>query len=121
MMDDVCRAVLLCGLDDWVPYAAVEWEVRQVRGGQPESETVEAAVAVIGTLVDQGLMEIGGISSEAKGFVKWEIPLEESLERIRHARQHSDRGYWVMCCWLRNTSEGDRVGEAIDSARRSED
>jgi hypothetical protein len=121
MMDDVCRAVLLRGLDDWVPYADVEWEVRQVGRGQGESETVEAAVAVIGALVDQGLMEIGEISSKAKGFVEWEIPLEEALARVRHAREHFDRVAWLMCCWLRNTPEGDRLAEAMDSARRSDD
>jgi hypothetical protein len=68
----------------------------------------DQALAIIRTLLRQGLMTAGDVSDE--GFREWGIGPEESMSRIEHEWRALGRLPSLdEVCWLSNTERGDSV------------
>lgn len=105
MMNRLSLSVLVSGLDDWVPLAAIEGLALKYRA--PENKIGDTVVACLRQLSERNLVELGEVSDE--GFFAWNEPASEALDRIADARTRLDSGEWGFCCWVCNKAEGDDV------------
>jgi hypothetical protein len=107
MISALAHAVLVSGLDDWVPLLAIDGLARQLgmsTDGQIRRERIVGAVV---ELVDAGLVEIGTVTGE--GFTIWDGQPHEWIARLGRdvgARTCSKEEFaW----WTDNTPLGDKV------------
>jgi hypothetical protein len=80
---------------------------------------------MIRQVVEQGLMELGDVDVAGKwenkeGFRKWNLPIQEGLNRVEREWKSLGRNpkLWEIC-WLRNTDKGNEVGEQLFEQRKT--
>jgi hypothetical protein len=113
--------VLLRGLIDWVALERVHKRVARENSGKPLSVIQDKTLELIRSLVSEGLFELGDLQTVDHRFAAWDIPLDESIRRIRdvYVNSFEDEPAWWFYCWLDLTEKGQRVAEALESRRES--
>ncbi len=114
-MNTVRNDLLMEGLDDWVEFYSVHWLVKQANPEAPIQEIQGEVLNVISDLVSSGLYQIGSVGRGDAGFIPWEIPLDQAIDRIRaeYVGHYEETGHWDYCAWLNLTDEGKKVAEAL--------
>lgn len=114
------ETVLLRGLEDWVALDRVHWDVSQYNQGAALTEIQERTLELIGSLVTEGLCELGDLANDKGVFVPWETPIDTSLSRIRevYVIRFEDQNVWPWYCWLNLTSAGEAVAQAIEAKQQ---
>jgi hypothetical protein len=103
--DRCVAAVLGRGLDDWVDGSEVAWVVQSVGGATGTAAIRQLALAVIGRIVKDGLMEPGDVTED--GFRAWSVDADVALARIAEAWTPDMSPRPGDVCWLSNTAAGD--------------
>lgn len=108
-------AVLMDGLDDWVEFYRVHWLVKQANPEAALSDIQDEALDTVRDLVGAGLYEIGNVERGDAGFVRWAVPLDEGIERVRsqYVDRYDEEGAWDYCAWLNLTDAGRKVAESV--------
>lgn len=106
MISSLSIQVLVHGLDDWVPLAAIVGLARQL-GAAGDADAAEASAASIRELTEHHLVETGSVSDG--GFFSHEAPDDSALTRIANAIRTAESSEWGFSCWLRNTQTGDEL------------
>jgi hypothetical protein len=101
--------VLMTGLDDWVPLAAVHGLARQL-GAVGDAAASEASIASIRELTQHHLVELGNVSDG--GFFADENPDDRTLSHIANVMRTADVREWGFSYWMQNTPAGDALARA---------
>ena len=109
------ESVLLRGQSDWVALDRIHWDVSEAMPKAPRAAVQEATLELIRELVEQGLFEIGDVTS-GRGFQAWDQPLDEAIQRLRrvYVDQFEDQSVWPWYCWLNLTDKGEQVAQNLD-------
>lgn len=115
-------AILLQGLDDWIPLVAIDGLARQ-EGWISSEDRREAVLTVLDELAEGDFIRLGTVDS--KGFIPWNEPITVSIARIREIWESGLEGEWEFVAWACNTEVGDqrasevayptRGGESMDN------
>jgi hypothetical protein len=113
--------VLTDGLIDWVELDQIHWYVARENAGTAVSVIQGKTLELIRSLVSDGLFELGDLKGEGARFTAWNIPLDESIQRIRdvYVTNFDDENTWPWFCWLDLTEKGQQVAEAIRAGAKS--
>jgi len=112
--------LLMSGADDWVLAAEVAWVAESTGGAKTPDQIRDLSLRLIRELLQQGMMEIGDLSEEAPHFRKWNLPMEEALERVEREWKALGRLPDLGdICWLQNTVKGNKLGKQLLKQRES--
>lgn len=116
-MESARKRVLLRGLIDWVALDRIHKYVARENSGQPLSVIQDKTIDLVRSLASDGLFVVGDLTGAGSRFVAWNIPLDESIQRIRdvYVKGFDQQNIWPWFCWLDLTEEGQRVAEAIEA------
>lgn len=104
--DNIVTAVLERGLDDWMYFALLDDLVGKYTNAEDKETRLAYSVEVIRTLMERDWIQVGELGAD--GFFSWNLPIDQTLERIRvNARSMTTRYGPSDVCWLCNTIEGD--------------
>jgi hypothetical protein len=109
--------VLVYGTIDWVELGQIHWHVKEVSPDMPNDVVQQRTLELIAELVRGGLVVVGNIMTEAYGFVAWECPVEEALNRIRavYVDRFDDEPAWEWFCLLELTRRGTILARTIEA------
>lgn len=107
--------VILWGQVDWIELERIHDFVVQENPTAPLSVVQDKTLEVIRSVVSDGLCLIGSVAGRVNRFTAWDMPLADSLQRIRseYVDRFEDTRRWPWFCWLELTEEGNRVAEAL--------
>lgn len=108
--------ILAGGHDDWVSLAEVRGCISRRRLADSASERQQLMLQTIGSLLQDGLVEVGDIPAPSDpGFLVWPGTLEEVMERLteRIVDHYDDPDSWEYSTWLNLTAEGQQASNAI--------
>ena len=111
MTQDLSTAILLEGLDDWVPLLSVHFAAEKLFTGG-EAELQELILSTVQDLLEQRLVEIGTVSDS--GFSSWDVSGEVARQRLAEAFATDDENWWGFAAWLCNTARGDDLARLND-------
>jgi len=108
----------LDGLGDYIDLNAVDWNVRQHNPSASRQEVQNETLAVIRSLVSEGLVVLGAMSGEGGRWQAWQEPLDASLQKISdvYVSQYDDPPAWVWSSWMALTDKGRNVAEALQDS-----
>lgn len=109
-INEIGRAVLREGLDDWIPVDTLLWYVRQEHPSTEESfkaTFIETARYLLG----EDLMLVGEIGES--GFEPWPGSVDQIIERIMTACEAVNWMPFGSVCWLSNTNAGSSLAQAV--------
>jgi len=112
MLSAFSRMLLIEGLDDWVPLAALGLGFFG-RSPSPHEFLVESRAAVE-PLLRQGLMTMGDLRGLG-GYEPWALSIDECLANFEEMFMSDPdlvSGRWKYGIWLCLTSQGGGVGHA---------
>jgi hypothetical protein len=116
--------LLVRGCDDWVDACEVASVAIEVGGAKAESDIRELSLELIRNVVQQGLMELGDVDvagewESKEGFRKWDLPIQESVNRVEREWNALGRNptLWEVC-WLQITDKGRERGEQLLKQRK---
>jgi hypothetical protein len=109
MISNLSMRVLILGLDDWVPLAAVVGLARQL-GALGDAEAADAGADSIRELTERHLVEVGNVTDG--GFFVHEGVGDSILGRIADAMRTTDSSEWGFSYWMQNTDAGDELARA---------
>jgi hypothetical protein len=115
------RNELLCdGLIDWVSLSEVNSRVLKHNPTASPSAVQKETMAVIHSLVSEGLFELGSRSDDDDRFVASDEPLETSMQRIYDAYvKHNDQRLgWVYRFWFNLSDKGKSVALSSEKGRQ---
>lgn len=114
-MKDARGAVLMDGLDDWVQFYRVHRLVYLANPDATVADVQAEALKTVADLANAGLYQIGTVGLSDTGFVPWDIPLAEAIERIRaeYVGRFDENGVWDYVCWINLTDKGKQVAESL--------
>lgn len=71
-------------------------------------------------LIDEGVAETGDLRDHGARFEPWDIPAQESVQRIsaEYVDQFNDRVGWPSTLWLRITDKGKDLARSYEPAYR---
>jgi hypothetical protein len=135
--EKVRHGLLLGALGDPVDLNSVDWHVRQQNPSATPSEVQIETLAVIRSLVSEGLFRLGGevvlgdhpggVATEGERFVEWNRSLDRSLHKISlvYLRHYDDPERWMYSAFLELTDKGEQLARSleqkdIDGYRRSD-
>lgn len=109
--DEILIEVLDRGLDDWIDVAEVMGIVVEFGDWPQGPEQDEWALALIRTLLEQGMMVAGDLSEE--GFREWGLSPDAAFARIEREWRALGRSPALHeIGWLSNTEHGDAFARA---------
>ncbi len=110
------KEVLVYGTIDWIELGQIHWRVKEVSPGEPLTAVQQRTLELIADLVGGGLAEVGAFGSGSRGFVPWDGPLDEKLNRIRSVYvDEYDADAWDWLCMLELTRKGELFARAIEA------
>lgn len=118
--------ILAGGRDDWVSMAEVRGCISRGRLADAASERQRLMLQTIGSLLQDGLVEVGDIPAPGDpGFLAWPGTLDDVMAGLtqRIVDQYDDPDSWEYSTWLSFTPKGQQVSEDVvrqRSDRRSE-
>ncbi len=114
------QKVLIEGMGDWVELALVHWHVQQSDPKAPLSAVQRNTLALIRSLTDDGLFELGSYPQSASGFVR-ASDTEGTLGQIADAYvNHFADGEWERRWLLNITPKGEQIAQPFMEAYRRE-
>ena len=111
MISKLSMRILIAGLDDWMPLAAVIGLARE-HGMIQGSDATEASIASLRELTVRHLIELGNVSDG--GFFVHEKSSDDVLSSLANDIRVSDARQWEFSYWVQNTSDGDALARARD-------
>ncbi|AMU25522.1 Uncharacterised protein [Mycobacteroides abscessus] len=113
-MNSARNNVLMDGLDDWVHFYRVHRLVYLANPDASVGELQAESLNTVADLVSAGLYQVGTVERGA-GFVPWDIPIDEALDRIRaeYVGHYDENGVWDYVAWLNLTDKGRQVAESL--------
>lgn len=104
--DRLRQELLYDGIIEPVNMAMIDSEVRRLMPSASPPERQQEAIAVIGSLVEDGLVEPGYLGQEEDEFVV--EPLDEALAVVadKYVGHYDRPAEWMWCCWLKLTDRG---------------
>jgi hypothetical protein len=80
------------------------------------SDAQDQTLALIRSLVSEGLLDVGDLSGEDGRFLAWDAPLKESMQRIydMYVANFDDMSCWPWLCWLNLTEKGLEIARTIE-------
>jgi hypothetical protein len=108
MISQLSLQVLVAGVDDWVPLAAVYGLSRRLNGIE-KPDVIQESMASIRELVALNLVSIGEVSDG--GFFACDDSSETVMEIIANAVRTTDLSEWGFLYWLCNTPDGDQLAK----------
>jgi len=115
VISSTAEAILIQGLDDWVPLLTVEGTVEAMSPGVTGQSLVDRVTSVIRELLEGGFVLVGDVQPGKRpqgGFHAWTTTSEDALTSIGHVLANTDQREWEFRCWLCNTALGDEVARA---------
>ena len=116
--------LVMRGCDDWVDACEVASVAIEVGGAKTQSEIREMSLGLVRIVVQQGLMELGDVDVAGErerkdAFRKWDLPIQEGLNRVEHEWNALGRNptLWEIC-WLQITDKGRDLGEQLFKQRK---
>ncbi|MBS4729254.1 hypothetical protein MSM1_13215 [Mycobacterium sp. SM1] len=72
-------------------------------------------LAVIRSLVSDGLFVLGAMTGEGRRWEPWDEPLEESMRKIAevYLNHYDDPSAWIWYAWMKLTDEGRKAAQAL--------
>ncbi|WP_165688211.1 hypothetical protein, partial [Mycobacteroides abscessus] len=105
---------------DWVELALVHWHVQQSDPTAPLSAIQRNTLALIRSLTDDGLFELGSYPPSATGFVR-ASDTEGALSQIADAYvNHFADGQWERKWLLNITPKGEQMAQPFMETYRRE-
>jgi hypothetical protein len=108
------------GLIDPVSLSQINWHVKEQNPSLTLPEWQNETLAMVRTLLSDGLMRIGGRGDEDR-FEGWDVTVEDALDQIRDVlitRYHERR--WPYYCWFNLTEKGRQLALSTEQGRRIE-
>lgn len=117
-LERVRKDLLLGALEGPVPLTAVDSCVTQQNRSASVSEVQNATLETIRSLVGEGLVVLGDLSSETGRLVAWSGTLEEWMQTISDAYvvDYDDPGAWIWSVWLELTEKGGQIAQGLQEA-----
>jgi hypothetical protein len=114
----LCEDLLVAGLDDWVPFAAIGMYARSRAGTDEVRVVASAALDAIRVLLERGLAEVGTATRD--GFRPWDRSIDATLQTVREqwlALPTGQNGpHLGDIGWMANTQAGDELAEQLRDA-----
>ena len=107
--DDLVRAALDAGLDDWVMLHTVVWLGRDT-AAVAAANSPDVVGALVARLVTDGLMVPGEIGES--GFEAWQVPADAAIQRVLEQCEALEWNPLTDGCWFANTPRGDELAQA---------
>lgn len=106
--------LLVSGLSDWVSLAEVQQILVHFRLADTDEDRQQLVLNTIGSLLDDGLMEIGDLPAPDEPFHPWK-PVDVALDRLkaRFVDHYNEPESWDYSIWLSLTDKGRHVAEAL--------
>ncbi|MCP9274009.1 hypothetical protein [Mycolicibacterium arenosum] len=106
--------LLVSGLSDWVSLAEVQQIISHYQLADTDEDRQQLVLKTIGTLLDDGLMDLGELPAQDNPFQAWK-PVNVALDRLkeRFIDHYSDPTSWDYSIWLGLTDDGRSVAEAL--------
>jgi len=113
--EDVCRELLLDGTADCVDLSMVDSYVTRQNPSASLPEIQNETLAVIRSLVSDGLFVLGAMSGEGGRWEPWDQPLEKSMRKIAevYLNRYDDPSAWIWYAWMKLTDEGQKAAHAL--------
>lgn len=113
--EDVRRELILGAVDDVLPLAAVSSSVTQWNPSASLPEIQNETLAMIHSLVTEGLFVLGAMTGEGRRWEPWDEPLEESMHKIAevYLNRYDDPSAWIWFAWMKLTDEGQKAAQAL--------
>ena len=104
------------GCDDYIDACSITGIAHKMGGirFEDKDDLRQTCLEMIRHVLREGLMEIGELGTREEGFLVWDLPLEQTMERVERDWKALGRNptLWEVC-WLRNTAQGNELGEAL--------
>jgi hypothetical protein len=112
--EQIRENLLLKGLGRPVALNAVDWKIKHANPSATASEVQDTTLAVIRSLVDDGLFTLGAVRKHR--FVTSKRPLRRSLHQISHeyVDHYDDPKRWMFLAWMRLTSKGEQLARSLE-------
>src|ERR1700730_3806141 len=100
-----------------LPITQVDYYVKQQNPSASVSDVQNETLDTIRSLAEDGLIVLGAMSGEGGRWEAWDGPLEKSLHRIMdvYVAHYDDRPVWVFSTWLKLTTKGEQVAQALET------
>jgi hypothetical protein len=108
--------ILAQGLSDWVGFGTITWVVeQQLPAAATRDEKISLATAMIKSLLEDDLIRVGSpFDSDSRGFVAWDLPIDETIKRIETEwRALPEEPNIGDIGWFENTERGEKL--ALDA------
>lgn len=108
--------ILTQGLSDWVAFGTITWVVeQQLPATATRDEKISLATAMIKSLLEDDLIRVGSpFDSDSRGFVAWDLPIDEIIKRIETEwRALPEEPNIGDIGWIENTERGEKL--ALDA------
>ena len=110
--------ILAMGRDDFVSMADVQGQISRGELADSVAGRQQLVVAVVRSLLADGLIEVGVIPSPNNpGFKTWQGTVDEVMTRFieRFVTHHDDRIGWEYAIWFNLTAKGEQASaEFVD-------
>ena len=105
--------LLVSGLSDWVSLGEVQQIISAFRLADTDEDRRKLVTATIGSLLRDGLMELGELPASGNPFLAW-TPVANALDRLRErfVERYDEPETWDYSIWLNLTELGRQVTEA---------
>ena len=115
--DRLRRELLISGLYDMVPLIQVEQVITRNDLAETLPAQQDLALRTIRSLVEDGLMEIGGLPGPGEKFPAWNLSIDAAMERVydRFVRHYDNPTLWEFHIWLNLTDSGRRIAKAPEA------
>lgn len=112
--------VLVEGQHDWVKLWEVHRHVAEDNLSASLAEVQQKTLELVRMLIDEGVAETGDLRDHGARFEPWDIPAQESVQRIsaEYVDQFNDRVGWPSTLWLRITDKGKDLARSYEPAYR---
>ncbi|WP_236055997.1 hypothetical protein [Mycobacterium sp. SM1] len=109
------RALLIEGAADEVDLGMVDFYVTRQHPSASLAEIQNETLAVIRSLVSDGLFVLGAMTGEGRRWEPWDEPLEESMRKIAevYLNHYDDPSAWIWYAWMKLTDEGRKAAQAL--------
>ncbi|MGV0813723.1 hypothetical protein ABQF34_17310 [Mycolicibacterium boenickei] len=112
--------VLVEGQHDWVKLWEVHRHVAEENLSAGLADVQQKTLELVRMLIVEGAAEAGDLRDHGARFEPWDIPAQESVQRIsaEYVDRFNDRAGWPSTLWLRITDKGKDLGRSYEPAYR---
>lgn len=110
--------LLVEGLHDWLKLWQVHRHVAEESLSSSLAEVQQRTIGLVGSLISDGVAEIGGLRDHGARFEPWIASPKETLQRlsVEYVDRFNDRAGWPWTVWLCLTDKGKEIGRTHQHA-----